>query len=308
MHYEPKSLVVAKRYRFHKCDQGASESVADYVAELAAKCGFGASLDEALCDRLVYGVRSKAIQRKLLTEGDLTITEAVEIAKSMEAVQSNAQAVKTAALVGEVHTRKLTHKQTHRSLSMDGPESKTRDSPPRSTDTRPCHRCGSTSHQGSTCMHQNSTCHSCGVVGHLARVCHQSRGQRGRRLSCGRGRGRAYWLESYGDAGLGPEGDEQIWEVLAEGLTLVNPYKVTMELNGVPVTMDIDTGATVSLILESTFQTLFPRLPLPETTVQLRTYIIQPLSVVGQVQVTVKYRGYTGLHRLIVVKGQGPFL
>ena len=128
------------------------------LRRLATKCGFDASLDETLRDRLVCGVISEVIERKLLTGGDLTITEVVEIAISMKAVQSNTQAMKPAALVGKVHTCNPTDLQrdpleslaTH---SVDRPKSRACDSPPKSRDTRHCHQCGSISHQGSTCTH-----------------------------------------------------------------------------------------------------------------------------------------------------------
>ena len=42
-HFEPKSLIIAERYHFHKRDQCSGESITEYVAELrrlAAKCAF----------------------------------------------------------------------------------------------------------------------------------------------------------------------------------------------------------------------------------------------------------------------------
>ena len=50
-HYEPKPLVIAKRFHFYKRGQAAGESLADYQAELrrlARTCDFGSFLNEAL--------------------------------------------------------------------------------------------------------------------------------------------------------------------------------------------------------------------------------------------------------------------
>ena len=33
-HYEPIKVVIAEQFTFHRCNQGAEESVAEYVAEL----------------------------------------------------------------------------------------------------------------------------------------------------------------------------------------------------------------------------------------------------------------------------------
>ena len=106
-HYEPKSLVIVERFHFHKREQSAGESIAEYIAELrrlAAKCAFAGYLDEALRGRFVCGLRSEATQKKLLTESDLTIAKAVEIALNSEAAHKNAQAMKTVPvpIVGQV--------------------------------------------------------------------------------------------------------------------------------------------------------------------------------------------------------------
>ena len=55
-HYDPKPLVIAERFKFHKRNQQADESIAEYCARLrkhASTCQFGTCLDEALRDRLV---------------------------------------------------------------------------------------------------------------------------------------------------------------------------------------------------------------------------------------------------------------
>ena len=64
-HFEPKPIIVAERFYFHKRSQGPTESIADYVAELrrlAKTCQFGTFLEEALRDQLVCGVRSLTIE------------------------------------------------------------------------------------------------------------------------------------------------------------------------------------------------------------------------------------------------------
>jgi len=83
-HYEPKKVVVAERFHFHRRSQAVGENIAEYVAELrrlSMHCQFGAYLEEALRDRLVCGIRSEAIQRRLLTQSELTFNEALKIAQ-----------------------------------------------------------------------------------------------------------------------------------------------------------------------------------------------------------------------------------
>ena len=48
-HYEPKPLVIAERFHFHRRAQASGESINDYMAELrrlSTHCKFGAFLDE----------------------------------------------------------------------------------------------------------------------------------------------------------------------------------------------------------------------------------------------------------------------
>uniref|UniRef100_A0A668SMS5 Retrotransposon gag domain-containing protein n=1 Tax=Oreochromis aureus TaxID=47969 RepID=A0A668SMS5_OREAU len=86
-HYKPTPVVIAERFRFQKRNQKEGEAVSDYVValrQLSATCDFGQYLDEALRDRFVSGLRSDAVQHKLLSEKDLTFPRACEIAISME--------------------------------------------------------------------------------------------------------------------------------------------------------------------------------------------------------------------------------
>ena len=63
----PKPLVIAERYKFHKCNQEESQSIREFLAKLqklAETCEFGNYRDEALRDRLVCDINSKATRRK----------------------------------------------------------------------------------------------------------------------------------------------------------------------------------------------------------------------------------------------------
>ena len=87
-----------------------------------------------------------------------------------------------------------------------------------------------------------------------------------------------------------------------------HPYKVTLELNGTPVEMYIDTGAAVSIISEATKRALFSRVKLSVSPITLLTYSSEPLLVLGQFMVQVCYNGYSGTHPLTLVQGKGSNL
>ena len=108
-HYEPKPVVIVQRFHFHRRNQAPGESVAQYVAELrrlAADCKFEGYLEEALRDRLVCGLRNENTQKRLLTDPELTLAKAIDVAQSMEAAERNMGEMRG----GELAVRKVNHR------------------------------------------------------------------------------------------------------------------------------------------------------------------------------------------------------
>ena len=92
-HLSPKPLVIAESFRFHKRDQKEGESITVYVAELrklTEHCKFGGTLNDALRDRLVCGIKNENIQKKLLSVSDLILQKAIEISSAMETASKDA--------------------------------------------------------------------------------------------------------------------------------------------------------------------------------------------------------------------------
>ena len=102
--FERKPLVVSERFNFNKCVQLPSETVSKYVAELrklSEHRKFEAFLDDALRDYFVCGLRSKAIQRKLLLETDLSFAKVIEIAQGMEIARDNLKLMQSPTTAGK---------------------------------------------------------------------------------------------------------------------------------------------------------------------------------------------------------------
>ena len=72
--------------------------------------------------------------------------------------------------------------------------------------------------------------------------------------------------------------------------------------------MELDTGATRSLISEVTYRTLFKDRPLEKSKVRLRTYSGKMLKVLGEVKVVVSYGDQQAELLLVVVEGDGASL
>ena len=63
------------------------------------------------------------------------------------------------------------------------------------------------------------------------------------------------------------------------------PIKVQVEINGKPVTMEVNTGAAVSLISEKNWKEVLSGTPLKKSSLMLRTYTAEQMPVVGECQV-----------------------
>lgn len=78
-HFTSEVNEIAERYKFFKENQKAGQSISDYVIELKAKaqnCKFGAFLNEALRDKLVFGIRDNKLWAILLKEAKLLFSVA----------------------------------------------------------------------------------------------------------------------------------------------------------------------------------------------------------------------------------------
>ena len=89
-HYNPNPSQIAERFKFNSRVRRHGESIAAFVADLrrlTEHCGYGAQLDEMIRDRVVCGINDGRMQRRLLSEPDLTLQKAIASAQTMEAAE-----------------------------------------------------------------------------------------------------------------------------------------------------------------------------------------------------------------------------
>ena len=76
-----------------------------------------------------------------------------------------------------------------------------------------------------------------------------------------------------------------------------------MEINGIPVTIELDTGAGVSLVSEKTWSEELRKPPLQSANIPLEGYPNRPLKVLEKCEVQVKVHGKEAVLPLFVVEG-----
>lgn len=89
------------------------------------------------------------------------------------------------------------------------------------------------------------------------------------------------------------------------------PLSVTVSINKKELSMEVDTGASVSIISERIYNKLWKRQDAPglrRPAVRLHTYSGETLEVLGELDVPVRCHGQVAKLPLIVVRGDGPSL
>ena len=305
-HYNPKKSAAVHRFKFNSRVRQPNESVATYVSELkklAVDCAFDSAdvLNQMLCDRLLCGINDARIQRRLLTEENLTYDKAFTICQSIELADQSTQALSS---------EKPVHADVHRVPAKPKP----------SKQPTECYRCGGT-HSSSSCRFKTADCRYCGKKGHIARVC------RSRLRAKSRGRGGKQQADAsqpthaISDDRAVPAASPQ--EVPAKQQfnleygcfqlheRMDTPIVVSCTVQGKPLVMELDTGAALSVISESTYLTTWSkdeRPPLKPSQALLRTYSGENLVVCGEITVSVQYKKQEKQLTLQVLKSEGPTL
>ena len=82
-------------------------------------------------------------------------------------------------------------------------------------------------------------------------------------------------------------------------------------VNGIETSFEVDTGATKSIIIQNTYELLWPSSQAPiihATDVRLRTYTGEPIEIRGEIRVEVTLSNQQHEVKLLVVAGNGPSL
>ena len=284
-HQQPTPSFIVQRFNFHMCLQKSNESISDFVAQLrklSEHCRFGEQLEDMLRDRMVCGCRDKQLQCRLLSEPDLSYDKAFKMARARETAEQEAK---------NLHPN---DENPVHSLRSKGPPQRKH-----STKHENCYRCGG-KHQADSCKFKTASCNYCHKQGHIANVCFKK--------ACDSKKQPAKLTHQLhvDEEPLGPE-----YAVHYAATPRTDPILVTVNLNSVDHAMEVDTGATLSVISNQTYNTLWPKNkapPLRPCSTRLKTYTGQPISVKGSIEVDVCYEDKSHSLDLLIVQGSGPSL
>lgn len=297
-HFSPRPSEIVERFKFHSRNRKEGEGVATYVAglrKLTEHCNFGETLPEMLRDRLVCGINDEKIQRRLLSEPELTFKKSVDIALAIESASKHVVDMKvetTPSNVHHVHARDKNNK---------GPQVKTE-----------CFRCGE-KHDASSCRFREVQCFKCGRKGHVAKACRGDKKKTSRGTEPGprvkQGGKKKQPTNLLQEASDGEDVyEETMYHIQAEKTSRAKAFEVTLELWGKPQKLEIDTGATRTVLNEETYHKLCDQVELSKTNAVLSTYTGEKIPILGEVRIPVKYQNQEHELPAVVVKGPGPNL
>ena len=251
-----------------------------------------------LRDRLVCGVEHAGITKKLLAEKEgSTYAKAYETALSIEAAEKDTQTFKS-------HSEATGSREGIHLTNRGGDHKRTRNKqsdkkPAQSSFTPTCYRCGDP-HYADKCKLTDVTCRYCKKKGHLEKVCRAKTKSKGKK---------AHYVDSKVQDDSDSEDDS--YNMFALKGASCDPVIKQVYINGVLVDMELDTGASASIICEETYRPIADQgtfEPLQEPTLKLNTYTGESIPLLGSAPATVSYGQREETLMVHVVAGSGPNL
>ena len=168
-HFIIKRNVIFERAKFNLRVQKEGESADNFITDLytlAEHCQFGALHDELIRDRIVVGLRDKALSEKLQLESSLTLEKAINQARQKELIRQQQGIIRPRE--SPVNVDRINVKgQNKQSLFKQKQYSKS----DQSNVDQNCGRCGGPPHKRMNCPSRDSVCILCRKKGHWKMVC-----------------------------------------------------------------------------------------------------------------------------------------
>ena len=249
-HLQSKCLAVVEHFCFNTAQQQPGQSISEFMAQLkklAAHCEHtGDQLKESLRDRFICGLCSESIQKKLLLE-TYTFECVVEIATAEKAATRDI----TQHGSRQVNTVKQTS-QSHRGAYRGQPWM-----PHQPKARQPCGRGGLKNHIRGKCWYRDKECFKCGKVGHLKFEC-RSEKRTGRNPQNVSNPSRTNYVEQTGHPNE-TEFDTSICRVTEKtpDLAAPKPFTVPIEIEGISLELELDTGVAVSIVSYANYTKYF---------------------------------------------------
>ena len=273
--YTPRQNVIVERFKFRQRGQAPTESTAAFVTALrglARSCRYGAMESDLIRDVVVEKTPHQRLRERFLQDQDLTLEKVLNLAESYENAQREAAVI---APAGPAAAAPATTVAKVTNTKRQGPRNK-----PAQSASDHCTNCGRTDHQprDAACPARRVVCNACGMKGHFASWCRGGRG------------GSSAATAQPARRGQKPAVKEL--HVLAcsdttSSARLTCTLQVTAGSTTRDVPLQVDTGATCSLLSLSRAKQMFSGVAYQPSSARLFGFGQQPLPVEGTLSATV---------------------
>lgn len=306
-HYSPRPSEIVERYKFNTRVRESGETVQTYLAELrrlSEHCNFGNTLDAMLRDRIVCGINNASIQKKLLSESNLTLQKAISEALAMEAASRDFGDIRKGGGGNGDNVNYVTKTKAPRTANKKREGKKASREQTREPKD-PCWRCGGT-HSARKCKFKDEKCYNC-----------QQRGHTGKRCAAVK-KWREQQQQHYVAEDPSSEEEEEVDEETVPQARLysldnkdvsVKPFTVSVLIKDENLIFEVDTGSAVTIVSEDVYVGLGENVEdLQPCKTKLRTYTGAYVKVLGETLVNVRVNGVEKEAPLMIVREKGPNL
>ena len=308
-HFSPKKNVEFEIYHFRLARQNPDETTDAYHARLrtlAKYCDFP-NIDAEIKSHIIQTCASTRLRRRALTDSDMTLKVLLDTARAMETSERQSKVIET----GFDETDKRTVARV-----VNQPNQSIRQHPAKKPNsTQVCRNCGlSYPHQGgkTQCPAWGKTCFACNKQNHFQRQCMSSnKFQRPLvRSKTHMSQSRTHSVQQVRQVDIEvqqamktDETDEEYAFVLEEQRLKKLPYAQVV-INGFPVNMLIDTGASVNILDEQTFRGFPEPIDLNRSHTTIHSYASPtPIKIMGHFEGQVRHKQNTVKAVFHVAKG-----
>ena len=328
-HFSPAKNAEFEIYNFRLAKQQVGETIDAYhsrLRSLAKYCQF-ADADAEIKSHIIQTCISTRLRRRALSEPTLTFTQLMDIARAMETAERQVRVIEGGtteprnSTVAAVHSRKNNNRK---------PQQQQRRFAETNDMERRCRNCGGAfPHPGgrTSCPAWGKQCRRCLKANHFARECRsttdqqrsstqrqsqpQPPSQSAPRSNVPRHRQVRHVQENTDndesrdvDADAIPADDE--YAFATDKASMPKQPTVSVKLQGTTVNLIIDTGASVNILDESTFEKLECKPVLHKSRTRIYGYgCKKPMTVLGTFHSAVETKDKIADALFFVIEGQG---
>ena len=265
-YFEPRKNTEYEVYKFRQAKQQTDEGIDAYLTrlrQLSINCEFG-DVNKEIKSQIIQGCSSTRLRRRALRE-DQTLDDLLKLARSMELSDKQACEIEHTDKPESTNAVRA-FKKKHRTVDKrkhfpKSPESKT------PTKKQTCRNCGGEyPHVDRQCPAKGKTCHACKKQNHFSSVCRSKR--KGNRRSVNQ-------VEKTNACDTSSDSEDYVFGMQEE--ENVNAVKskqpsLNVTVNGLNVRMLVDTGSSINVLDENTYQKFQVKPKLLKTDTKVFTY------------------------------------